>query len=371
MDICIDVQSAVSQRAGVGRYTRLLAQHLAETAGDDSLNLFCFDFRRKGRPFPAARAAWRMVRWCPGAAAQLAWKTLNWPPFERFAGRADLYHFPNFVLPPLTAGRAVVTIHDITFARLPALVEERNLRYLNARLRDTVARADAILTVSQFSADEIRDAFNVPQERVFPIYNGISEAFRPPSADAVTALRLRLNLDRPYLLTVGTVEPRKNIPFMIEVFERLRGFDGCLVLAGMKGWKCEPILERMRTSTRSADIRWIRYVDDADLPALYAGADAFLCTSVYEGFGFPPLEAMACGTPVVSSRGGSLPEVLGSAAVLVPVFEPDLWSAEVERVLSDGEQRSRLRAAGRKQAAGYTWAAAARQTWQVYRKVAG
>jgi glycosyltransferase involved in cell wall biosynthesis len=326
MKICVDIQPAIAQRAGVGRYTQCLVEHLGPLLEGDSLRLFYFDFRRRGLPFPVPGATFHALHWCPGRLAQWSWKTLSWPPFDRFYVDADVYHFPNFILPPLRRGAAVVTVHDMSFLRFPRFAENRNRRYLTGRIRDTVRRADAVITDSQFSAGEIRALIESSMTRIVPIYPGIGDGFRAPEPESVRAEAHRLGLTRPYLLTVGTLEPRKNIPFLVEVFERLSGYDGDLVIAGMPGWKVAPILERMATSRRAGRIRYLRYVDGAVLPALYAGADLFLTASVYEGFGFPPLEAMACGTPVISSRGGSLPEVLGDGALVVDGYEADAWA---------------------------------------------
>jgi len=147
-------------------------------------------------------------------------------------------------------------------------------------------------------------------------------------------------------------------------------FDGNLVIAGARGWLCEPIFERIARSPRAARIRHIESPSDADLRALYAGAAAFVFTSLYEGFGFTPLEAMACGTPAVVSAGGSLPEVCGDGADIVPAFDADAWAGRVRRVLSDAAFRADLVERGRRNAARFTWEETARRTWDVYRTVA-
>ena len=369
MRICIDIQAAVSQRAGIGRYTKSLVENLGEFTGHDEVALFYFDFRRAGLPFAAPGTSPSPVRWLPGRYVQQAWKRMHWPPFNWFSGKADLYHFPNFALPPLTTGRSVVTIHDMSFVRNPEFAETRNLQYLNAVIPETVRRADAIMTDSHFSADEIHKLLQVPRDRLFAVHLGVDPHWRRPADGAGAAARARLGLTRPYLLTVGTLEPRKNIPLLVAAFEQLRGYDGDLVIAGMPGWKTEPILDRMRSSPAANRIRYLRYVPDDDLPALYAGADVFVLTSHYEGFGLPPLEAMACGTPVVSSTGGSLPEVLGDAAVMVRSPEPDAWAATLSALLHDSTRRAALAAAGPARAAAYTWRDTARKTFDVYRQV--
>jgi glycosyltransferase involved in cell wall biosynthesis len=369
MHVCIEIQAGVAQRAGVGRYAKCLAEHLGAAADGDRLSLFYFDFRRRAAPFAAPQAEHRAVRWLPGRLVQKAWQVLAWPPFDWLAGPADLYHFTNFIRPPLARGKSVVTIHDLIFLRHPETVERQNYRYLTARIAATTARADAIIAISAFTAGELKDLLRVPQGKIFPIHVGLEPQWRRPAADTVAAARRRYGLARPYLLSVGTLEPRKNFALLIDVFERLADFDGELVIAGMRGWKCEPLLARMRASPRAAAIRWLDYVPDADLPALYAGAELFVFPSLYEGFGFTPLEAMACGTPVLASAGGALPEVLGDAARIIAGYEPDEWRSGVAELLSDSAQRAALIAKGQARAARYSWAETARRTWEVYRKV--
>jgi glycosyltransferase involved in cell wall biosynthesis len=375
VNVCIDIQSAIAQRAGVGRYTKCLAEHLARQvgrqAGDDQLTLFYLDFKRRGLPFPAAGAVDRGIQWLPGRLVQKAWKTIGWPAFDQLAGPADVYHFPNFVLPPLRRGRSIVTIHDVSFIRYPEAAEPKNLAYLNSQMRRTVDTADLILTDSHFSATEIIDALQVPEHKVQAVHLGLSDDHQPATSTDCAAMRAALNLDRPYLLFVGTVEPRKNIPFLIEAFEQMSDFDGDLVIAGMPGWKVEPIMERMRNSAKADRIRYLSYVDEHWLSALYSAAQLFVFPSLYEGFGFPPLEAMRCDTPVLASRRGSLPEVLGDAAAYETIDNATAWAATMQQLLTDTARRQALIEAGRQQANRYTWEETARQTWRHYREVGG
>ena len=372
MHVCLDYQPAVAQRAGIGRYTRLLARHLAPWAGgDDALRLFYLDFTRRAEApdlAGVASTAWRLL---PGALVQQLWKRADWPPFDALAGRADVFHFTNFIIPPLTRGRAVVSIHDMSFARLPECAESANRAYLDARIGRTIRRADAILTLSQFSADEIVALQPAAAGKVHVAYPGVDEGFARPSGAAVGAVRRRFGLERPYLLSVGTLEPRKQFPLLVAAFDALDRSDLDLVVAGMPGWNCETILAAFKQARRAGQIHYLRYVPDADLPALYAGATLFALASRYEGFGFPPLEAMACGTPVVSSPGGSLAEVLGEAALIVPEYTVDAWRDGLRQALDDADLRTRLTAAGAGRVLRYRWAETARRTWAVYRQVAG
>lgn len=367
----MDIQAGVAQRAGVGRYVQKLVEQLgACAAAADEVRLFFFDFQRKGLPLAAPGTIQRACRWLPGRYVQAAWKRLNFPPFDWLAGAADVYHFPNFIVPPLTRGKSVVTIHDVSFLRFPDAAEPRNLAYLTAKIRDTVARADAIITDSAFSGREIHELLGVPQEKIHPILLGLPSDFRRPSDSAIAVARQQLGLERPYILSVGTLEPRKNFPFLVEAFERLAGCEVDLVIAGMKGWKFEPILQRMQSSPCAARIKHLDYVPEELLAPLYAGAELFVFPSLYEGFGFTPLEAMACGTPALISANGSLPEVCGGGAETVPVLDADLWAQRMGALLSDQSARTTLTLKGTQHIARFSWQTAARQTWAVYRQVA-
>jgi glycosyltransferase involved in cell wall biosynthesis len=369
MRICVDIQPAVAQRAGVGRYTKYLVEHLGEFSNNDTLSLFYFDFRGHGLSFNIPHATPHPYRWVPGRIVQQSWKRISWPPFDWFSGKADLYHFPNFIIPPVSSGRKVVTIHDMSFLRYPQFAETKNLHYLTSVIHKTVARADAIITDSRFSASEIADCLNVSPDRIFPVHLGVAPECQRAAPEAVVSLRRQLSLDRPYLLTVGTLEPRKNIPFLIDVFENLKDFDGDLVIAGMRGWKYEPILSRIQNSPLASRIRYLEYINDQDLPALYTGASIFITTSFYEGFGLPPLEAMACGTPVISSAGGSLAEVVNGGGIVLQDFDSARWSDTLSRLLTNTAECHTLSQQGFAHASRFDWRETARQTFNVYRQV--
>lgn len=378
MNVCMDLQAALGQRGGIGRYVRELFRHLAAEAEEgETLSGFFFDFKRSQPGGSAAErmfgrgAELRACRWLPGRLVQGAWKRIHAPPYNWFAGESDLYHFPNFIRPPLARTRkSVVTIHDLAFMRMPETTEKKNLAWLTAEIRRTTDNADAVITVSRFSAREIHECLGVEEERIFPVWHGLDSFPEPPAEEEAAALRRELGLERPYLLMVGTIEPRKNIPFLVKVFEELRDFDGDLALVGGLGWKTEGILAAIDNSPRRDRIRRLGGIRDDQLAAVYAGAAAFVYPTRYEGFGFPPLEAMARGVPVISARNSSLPEVLGDAPRWVDGFDAVEWADAVRSLLNDSGALTTMRAAGVEQAAKFTWAEAARQTWAVYRRVA-
>lgn len=368
---CLDYQPGVAQGAGIGRYTRELAKNLpALLDGDERLRLFFCDFHRRTSDNPVPGTDARACRWIPGAVLQKAWHWLGAPAFDRFSGPADLFHFTNFCTRPVRAGRSVVSVHDMSFERFPQFAEEKNLRYLHRGVARSVERADAIITISEFSKREIEELLPAARGKVHVTYLGIDPDFAPAPDARVRAVREKLGLSRPFLLSVGTIEPRKNLEFLVDAWEKLapEGID--LVLAGAPGWRCEPIFARFESSPFRDRLHYVRRVPDGTLADLYSAAALYVTPSHYEGFGFPPLEAMACGTPVLSSDGGSLPEVLGDAATVLHGFDADAWAHEARRLLSLGEEaRADLVRRGREQAARFRWADTVRSTLAVYREV--
>ncbi len=368
----MDYQPAVAQRAGIGRYAKMLAAELSkQLAPEDSLRLFYCDFRRKAAApqLPGAQAA--PFHAVPGALMQKLWHHLRFPPYNWVAGGADVFHFTNFTTRPVTTGKSVVSIHDMSFMRLPHFAEARNLRHLSAAIGRSAAEADAIITISEFSKREIEEFLPAARGKVHVTYLGVGGEFGVASADAVAAVRQKIGVTRPFMLTVGTVEPRKNLQFLVDVFERLapRGID--LVVAGAPGWKCDGILRRFAGTKFPEQLHYLQFIPDGMLAALYSAASLFVIPSHYEGFGFGPLEAMACGTPVLSSSGGSLPEVLGNAACVMAGFDADAWAERALAILSGGGLRARLVEDGILRASSFTWQRTASATYDVYRKVCG
>jgi len=275
-------------------------------------------------------------------------------------------------LPPVRRGtRTLLTVHDLSFVRDPASAAPGLRDYLEVVVPRSVARADHILADSAATRSDLIELYRTPPEKITVLYCGIHAAFRPVSdAQTLAAVRDRYGLgSAPFILAVSTLQPRKNYTRLIQAFARLPDQSTNLVIAGGKGWLFETIfseVERLRLRER---VIFPGFVADADLPALYSAARLLAYPSLYEGFGLPMLEAMACGTPVVASTASCLPEVAGDAARLVSPTDVEALAAALDQVLTDEALRRDLAAKGHARAGQFTWEHAARQLLATYREL--
>lgn len=373
MRIGIDYTAAARQGAGIGRYTRDIVRALARLDADSRYVLLSAE---RGAPRRAADLAWPpnfSVRSLPLTDRHLAilWQRLRLPiPVEVATGRLDLFHSPDFVLPPVLRARTALTVHDLSFLRLPECSSPPLLEYLMRSVPPSVARADIILADSESTRRDVVELLGIPEGRVQVVYAGVEERFgRSVEPDAAEAALRRHGVRRPYILALGTLQPRKNYPTLIRAYDRLRrehGVDHQLVIGGGEGWLYEDIYATIGALGLHDDVKVTGFVEDADLPALYRGADLFAFPSLYEGFGIPVLEAMASGTPVVTSDASSLPEVAGDAALLVSPTDVDGLAHAMWRLIDDRGLVAELVRRGRDRAARFTWEAAARSLLAVY-----
>jgi glycosyltransferase involved in cell wall biosynthesis len=284
----------------------------------------------------------------------------------RKARGTDLVHYPRHLVPPTLGvnAPAVLTLSDIIPLTHPEYFSELIVRHQRLVTPGAARRATRVLTGSQATRVEILDALKLSEEQVAVVPYGVEERFQMREPDA--ALSMRLGIDRPYVLCVGTLEPRKNLLGVIEAMGRLHEAfpDHALVVTGGRGWhtrELDAAVERSRARVIPAG-----YVSDHDLVSLYSGAACFVYPSFLEGFGFPVLEAMACGAPVVTSDRSSLPEVAGDAAVLVDPHDPDAIARGIEAILGDRERAVELRGLGLERAREFSWDRTAEGTVRVY-----
>ncbi|HJX39283.1 MAG TPA: glycosyltransferase family 1 protein [Anaerolineae bacterium] len=375
MRIGLDCSSAIHQRAGIARYTRGIVSALARLGGEHRFVLVVAG-REAGSDFALELGENFLVRELPISQRlwTILWYRLQVPlPMELFTGAVDVFHSPDYVLPPLRRGKKVVTVHDLSFVRYPEGAEPSLRRYLSAAVPRAVKQADLVLADSECTRRDVIELLGAPPAKVEVVYPGVDEAFRPiEDAQALAGVREHYQLNRPFLLSVGTLEPRKNFIALLEAYAALRGVDGFehrLVIAGGKGWRYEGIFRRVEELSLEGDVSFLKYVPEQDLPALYCLADALVFPSVYEGFGLPPLEAMACGTPVVASDSSSLPEVIGDAGLMVPADDRDALAGAIRRLLEDGKLRGELVKKGLSRAGKFSWQKTGQDLLAIYRRL--
>ncbi len=369
MHIGIDYTAAVQQGGGIGRYTRNLIRALADLDRENDYRLFVAGRGDDGPGSWPANFRLRAVplsdRW-----TTILWQRLRLPvPVQLVTGRLDLFHSPDFVLPPTGRTPTILTVHDLSFLRVPECFVPAFRRYLEGAVGRAVRRARRILADSESTRRDLIELLEVEPERVTVLYPGVEPRFRPVrDAEVLERVRARYNLPTRFILGLGTLQPRKNFDGLIRAFARLPAADDLhLVIVGSRGWMYEEMLALPARLGLEERVHFAGFVADADLPALYNLAAIFAFPSWYEGFGLPVLEAMACGTPVVAADNSSLPEVTGEAGLLVDAADLDALTGALVRLLSDRELRARLVVAGREQARQFTWEGAARQLLEVYR----
>jgi len=374
--IAIDYTAAVRQGGGIGRYTRNLIRAVAECDPLNQYTLLAAGGWGKGDAgfWPEnfhLRSLPLSDRWM-----NLLWQRLKLPlPVQWFTGPMNLYHSPDFVLPPTGRVPAVLTVHDLSFLRVPQFFVTGFREYLETAVSRAVACAAHILVDSDSTRRDLVELMAVEAHRVTVVYPGVEARFRPvQDPELLGNVRERYDLPARFILGLSTLQPRKNFSGLIAAFSKLlaeyreaqEGADLGLVIAGGQGWMYNETLSSVDRLGLRDRVHFPGFVADEHLPALYTLAAAFAFPSWYEGFGLPVLEAMACGTPVVTADNSSLPEVAGDAALMIMAGDTDGLSRALYRLLTDNGLRARMVAAGTMQAHRFTWEAAADKVVRVY-----
>lgn len=365
----------LSPLTGIGQYTKSLAEHLI-ASGEVDLNIFYLAaWSREIRTQPL-RSVTPIKSFIKKVVphAYLITRALQGRVFHAGAQRrrVSVYHEPNF-LPHAFSGPTVITAHDLSWIRFPETHPPKRVEIMNRLFPPSLARADHVITDARFTRDEIIQEFGVPGDRITSIPLAARSIFRPRSGPECSATLAANSLSyRSFILCVGTLEPRKNLEFVIRSYAQMPDAfrsQWPLVIVGMKGWLTSSLESLMQPMVTSGQVRPLGFTSETDLAALYASARMLVYPSLYEGFGLPPLEAMASGTPVIVSDRSTLPEVVGDAGMLVdPSDEPALRQA-MERLTGDSETWNRLSVASLTQASKFSWSRCAAETLAVYRKV--
>jgi len=356
---------------GIGTYVRNLARALARQSTDDVYVLLC---RRSDADFVQSLGP-RFEALIEDAGNYSVREQIS-VPIGLWRAHVDLFHAPHYVVSPLTMCPFVVTIHDCIHLRFPQYLPNRAAyAYARTVMTSAARRARKVLTVSKASKDDILHFLKIPAEKVEVIYNGLDERLaQAPTDEEVARVRQRFQLTAPYVLYAGNIKPHKNVDRLIEAFSilRRRGMSEVrLLIIGDEISKYPNLRRLVHRHQLHQYVRFLGFVADATLAVLYRLASVFVFPSLYEGFGLPPLEAMAAGAPVITSNVSSLPEVVGDAALLIDPMDPQAIADAMARVLGDPALRAELVRRGRERVKAFSWDRSAARTYEVYAELVG
>ncbi|MFA6364816.1 MAG: glycosyltransferase family 1 protein [Candidatus Paceibacterota bacterium] len=376
MNILIDVRLLSKGRiSGIEEYTKSLIHSLLKEGSKDTFHFFYNGFRKA--PFPTE---WKtapnahLIEWnIPNKLLDLTTRFLGWPRVEQIA-HVDLVFSPHFNLLPATKHtKRVITFHDLSFLHFPEFYPLRKrLWHWQQDYRTQAMRADALIAVSEFTRQDLISTFHLPEEKVHTVYSGINPFFSelPEESPERARFAKEKNLQQPFLLFTGVLEPRKNVSGIIRAFNEIKKNpyhrELQLVIVGRKGWLYDTIFRDAAMSPWSRDIRFWGEASLEDLNLLYNLASVFVYPSFFEGFGFPPLEAQACGLPVITSNRSSLPEIVGESALLVDPWKTDELITSIDLVLRDTTLANDLKKRGRINSTRFSWQQTATQLLELF-----
>ena len=378
MRIAIDYTAATRQAAGIGNYVRSLVDAMLAQDDTNQYTLLTSGRPPRERPFPTAENVRGRSLIIPDRYLNVLWYRWRLPISATFfTGQVDIYHGPDFVLPPLNGKlRKVVTVHDLAFLEHPEYAVPELAAYLKKVVPEAVEAADVVASVSQTTRQTLIEHFQTPLEKITLVPNGIRAYFRRITDPVLLeATRHKFGLKSPLVLGVGTQEPRKNHLGLIKAFHKAVSTGNkstrpaMLALAGGSGWLYEETEQIVAELKLEKKVRFLGRVSDLELMMLYSLADVFVFPSFYEGFGVPPLEAMACGTPVITSNTSSLPEVVGDAAIMVNPHKINEIASAINRVLENKQLQEDLRQKGYTRAAHFTWFRSAQKMLSIYQQL--
>lgn len=376
MRITVDISPAVHHRAGIGRYAQELLTALVLLDHENEYRTF-YNAQRTERPDPPLDCLQsRLVRsgdkvWRSGVALA----TLGGVGLDRYFPPCDVFHATDYVLPPLRRAASVLTVYDLTFLTFKEYHLPMNRLFLRFMLPRFLQMSDAVIAISEATRKDLMRLMATPSEKIKVIHLGVSKTFRPVSDPTQLAtVRQKYHLPGQFILALGTIEPRKNLVRVLDAYRSLLARKvevPDLVIAGRRGWLHEAVFDRWREWGLETRVHFSEWIDENDLPYVLSAATLLVYPALSEGFGLPPLEAMACGVPVISSNAASLPEVVGDAGIQVDPLDIGAIAEAIERVTSDTGLRADLRQRGISRARQFSWESTARRTLAVYEQAAG
>ena len=353
MKIAIDAQTTLGQKTGFGFYVKNLVEALAKV---DPQNQYILLKPATEKDFSTLKRWW--------------WDQVVFPEKAKKAG-VDLLHQPCFSAPIFYPGKVIVTCHDLISVFFPENLPLASRLFYSRWMPFSYRKAMLIIADSEHTKRDLMSLLQIPEAKIRVIHLAVSKDFRPiKNRVKLAQVQKKYQTGSKYLLHVGTIEPRKHLEFLVKAYALAfrEGIEENLVITGKRGWYYDGLLRLVEDFNLGKKVKFTGYVEEGDLSALYAGAKAFVFPSLYEGFGLPPLEAMACGTPVISSSTSSLPEVIGQAGILLPPKDERLWAKNILKVIKDKSLARTFRELGLRQAKKFTWATTARKTVEVYQE---
>lgn len=354
MKIGIDIQTTLGQKTGFGFYVQSLVKNLKKY--DLKNQYFLFQPREKNRDLSTPQ--------------RFLWDQFGVPGQARKMG-VDILHQPCFSAPIFYHGKTVVTVHDLIAIVFGKDIPFFSRQYFGRWMPFTYRKADHIIAISQHTKKDLERLLKIPSSKISVIYLAAGINSTKVEKEKIEKIKQKYEIKKDYLLHVGTINPRKNLEFLIKVFAKVRTkFPNLqLVISGKKGWYYEGLFNLVEKLGLKNKVLFTDYISDSELPYLYAGAKIFVFPSLYEGFGLPPLEAIQSGTPVISSNTSSMPEVVGKAGILLPPNDERLWVEKITQLLQNRNLQQELIAKGKKQAAKFSWEKTAQQTVEIYEKI--
>jgi len=355
LKIGIDIQTTLGQKSGFGFYVKNLVEHLKKV---DPNNQYFLIYPDTQKDFTTLQ--------------RFIWDQFSFPK-KATGAEVDILHQPCFSAPIFYKGKVVLTIHDLISHYFPQNMPSGSRLYFSKWMPLTYNRAQKIIAISENTKKDIIKLLKIPEEKIVVIHSAVGEEFHPiQDEQKIQQVKEKYKTGQKFILDVGTLEPRKNLPFLVKAYNRALKegkIDHNLVLTGKKGWYYESLFVLIKELKLEDKVILPGYVADEDLPVLYNAADLFCFPSLYEGFGFPPLEALSCGTPVIAANNSSIPEVVGEAGILLPIDNEKVWAENITKVLTDSALSQKLSSTGLEQAKNFSWDKTAQETIKVYEEV--
>ena len=351
------------RRAGIHQYIAQVLRNLPRLNGRSQYTIYTRDRtsieERDG--FKVVSSSWPTEK----RSVRILWEQISWP-IQIEQEQFDLLHSMAFVSPILNKIPTIVTVYDLSFVHFPDTFPALQRLYLHSQTARSVRNARRVITISDASRRDLHDFFEVPLDKIDVVLPGVDPVYRPLPADLIKAFREKQGIAGRFILHVGTLQPRKNVPVLLEAFALSRAGGTILVLAGAKGWQYDEIFAMTKDLGLERRVHFTGYVADQELPLWYNAADALVFPSIYEGFGMPVLEAMACGTPVIAARTSSIPEAGGEAALYFEPQDAAALARHIDSVLDDDRLAKHMQQSGLEQAQKFSWEQAGIETSQVY-----